>query len=41
MVGLTADGVLLLEDPATISKIPALDRPAFGRSPPRRTPATP
>ncbi|MGP3937260.1 recombinase family protein [Nonomuraea sp. KM88] len=26
-----ADGVLLFEDPATTSKIPALDRPAFGK----------
>ncbi|GGL46969.1 recombinase family protein [Planomonospora parontospora] len=25
-----ADGVLLFEDPATTSKIPALERPAFG-----------
>ncbi|MEU0567308.1 recombinase family protein [Nonomuraea sp. NPDC005983] len=26
-----AEGVLLLEDPATTSKIPALERPAFAR----------
>ncbi|WP_440107818.1 recombinase family protein [Streptosporangium sp. H16] len=26
-----ADGVLLFEDPATTSKIPALERPAFGK----------
>ncbi|WP_344744715.1 hypothetical protein [Streptosporangium vulgare] len=26
-----ADGVLLFEDPATISKIPALERPAFAK----------
>lgn len=26
-----AEGVLLFEDPATTSKIPALERPAFGR----------
>lgn len=36
-----AAGLKLYEDPTTTSKIPVLQRPAFGRPPPRRTPATP
>jgi hypothetical protein len=36
-----AGGVLLFEDPATTSKVPALERPAFGRIAAAAHPATP